>query len=205
MIMKIEHIKVRINELINYTKQQMNFDKERLTLLIKSLKILAIIITIDIMLFWFWVNLLDTSPSHSIILIYIVPIIVIVNIAIALMFTFMQKFDFLIAVLFNILIAPFIFLKIYDISEDRYLNNRYDRWLFEYKDSRFRIDTYKEDNTYSIIDKSLYTESAFSGKYYISGEKIIFKTDSSEMIIIDDKLIGFLGTKDTIKLKRIYH
>ena len=164
-----------------------------------------VLLMIDIVFIWFYVDHVDPSPSVSIAIIYLVPFVFLLNLVISgLLFVFKLK-QYSRLFLINSIIASFLMYFLFGKGIDRHQGRIFESWKFEQSDTIFTITRWKTTNRFSM-DYSLYpgTSMGFlNGDCILSDDVWFLKSDSIEMRIEKNNLIGFRLPCDTIKIKKL--
>jgi hypothetical protein len=168
------------------------------------LKLLGLI-AVDFIVIWILVYQMNPDPSVSIGILLIVPFVFVVNLVIAGILFWLKKKEYSRLFLINSIIASIIMYYIFDKGIDRYQNNRLESWEFNISDTTFSLIRWKEVNEFSM-SYSMNPGSSFGfldGKCELISNDWILKTDSIQMKIQGDFLIGFRTKLDTIKMRKI--
>ena len=170
----------------------------------KTFSIIGITI-IDFVLIWLWVYQIDPEPSISIAIIFLVPLVFGVNLIISGILYFFNKTEYSKLFLINSVIASILMYYLFGKGIDRHQNKILESWKFTKVDTTFSLIRWKNSNSFSLT-YSLYAGSSsgfMDGDCELKNDEWILSTDSLEMKISDNKLIGFRTPNDTILMKKI--
>lgn len=166
---------------------------------------LLVLIVVDIISIWIWVYQMNPDPSVSIGIILLVPVVFMVNLVVAVILFWQKKKEYYKLFLINAIIASIIMYYLFAKGIDRYQNNRLESWDFNIADTTFILIRWKNIDEFSMS----YSTSPGSSWGFLDGKcQLIFNdwilnTDSIQMKIHDDYLIGFRPKLDTIKMRKI--
>lgn len=163
------------------------------------------LIAIDFILIWIWVYQMNPDPSVSIGILLLVPFVFVVNLIIAGILFWQKKKEYSKLFLINAIIASMIMVYLFGKGIDRYQNNRLESWEFNIADTTFSLVRWKNVSEFSMsysTDPGSSTGFLF-GKCQLISNDWILKTESVQMKIHNDSLIGFRMKLDTIRMRKI--
>jgi len=168
------------------------------------LLILLAIIAIDALLIIAYVYTQDYPLDALTSALIIIPTIVLINLIVALILYAIKRKRLAGLLLFNSLLAPFIYNILSSRHYHFYRQRHFTTYRFIYKQHTFEIELEKDNHFYNFSDVTNQphgSTDSFMGDYKISNDSIVLIDSTRHPIIFSNKLIGYPTITDTIQLK----
>ena len=171
----------------------------------KKLYSILLLTVIDFCLIWFYIYQLDLDPSAGMIIVFLVPFVLVLNLLISGFFLYRKRSNYAKLFFINSILASVIMFFLFSARMDKDAYEMAEDWEFKKNDTTFTITRWKKTNEFSVT----YSLRPGSSAGYMNGsceqkdDGWILVSDSLEMRIINEMLVGFRNATDTLKINKI--
>lgn len=171
-------------------------------LTVKTLKGIMVLALIDILMVWIWAKNEHFGQGSAMVIYLVVPFVFIINIIIGGVLFFIKR---VYSTMFfvNCIVSSIITNWIVSMELSNQSARAYDKWIFNLKDTTFRIDKSNDYNNFSISYSNSGGSSTefIDGKYKQNRDTLLLRMDSDSMYIHKNKLYNFRHSKTPIPLR----